>query len=95
MIVGRVFAWLVLALAGFALVQDAIGYFASGRFSFAPLGQFWYSLHPFSLNLVQAVVERRIHPFLWDPILISILQLPAFAAIAIVGLVFAWMFRKR
>jgi hypothetical protein len=35
---------------------------------------------------VQAVVQRYIHPFLWDPIIVTILFCWAFAVLMVVGL---------
>ena len=52
-----------------------------------PLGALWYSLNPASLNLVQAVVERYIWEPLWDPILLSVLQVPAALVFGVLGLV--------
>jgi len=34
---------------------------------------------------VQAVVQRYIHPFLWDPIIVSILLCWAFAVLMVLG----------
>ena len=76
-------------VAGFAVLFFVdLGARADGAsFSFTPLGQFWYSLDPGSLNLTQAVVERYIWPVLWDPVLITVLQWPAALVFAVPGLV--------
>ena len=50
------------------------------------LGQLWFDLYRSSLNLVQAVVQRYIHPFLWDPIIVTILLWWAFAVLMVLGL---------
>jgi len=45
----------------------------------------WFDLDRSSLNLVQAVVQRYIHPFLWDPIIVTILLCWAFAVLLVLG----------
>jgi len=51
-----------------------------------PLGALWYDLHPASLNLVQAVIERYVWEPLWDPVLLSVLRLPAALVFGVLGL---------
>ena len=49
----------------------------------------WRGIRSFSrssLNLVQAVVQRYISPFLWDPIIVTILLWWAFAVLMVLGL---------
>jgi hypothetical protein len=59
------------------------------------LGQLWYELNRSSLNLVQAVIQRYIHPFLWDSIIVTILLSWAFAVLMILGVLLLAVFRKR
>ncbi len=81
--------WLLVlaavAVAGWELLapNPAVGY------DLRPAGELWYLLAPGSLNLLQAVVERYIWPPLWDPGVISILQLPALVVFAVPGLALA------
>lgn len=49
-----------------------------------PLGEVWYQLDAGSLNLSQAVIERYVWPPLWDPGVITLLQVPA--ALLLAGL---------
>ena len=93
--IGRWLAWCLLAL-GLALAgRDIYLFLETGARSMTALGQLWYSLHPGSLNLVQAVIERYVHPFLWDPIIFSILRLPAWLVFLAPGLVLLFVFRRR
>jgi hypothetical protein len=95
MIVGRVIGW-VLLLAGLAvLVRDVIGWYDTGVFAPIVLGQLWFDLSPGSLNLVQAVIQRYIHPALWDPAITSILFLWAWTVFVVLGLVLLLAFRRR
>ncbi|EWY42607.1 hypothetical protein N825_01635 [Skermanella stibiiresistens SB22] len=50
-------------------------------------GELWYGLHPGSLNLTQAVVQRYLSPSLWDPALVTILLWPAALVLAVPGIV--------
>src|SRR6266566_3920224 len=95
MIVGRLIGWIVF-LAGVArLVWDLLVWIKTGRWAPIALGQLWYELDRSSLNLIQAVVQRYIHPFLWDPIIVSILLCWAFAVLMVLGLLILAVFRKR
>ncbi len=78
---------LLFLVAGFAVFFVDLGAMIDGApFSFMPLGRLWYALGPGSLNLTQAVVERYIWPPLWDPVLITVLQWPAAAVLAVPGM---------
>ncbi len=78
---------LLFLVAGFAVFFVDLGAMTDGApFSFMPLGRLWYALDPGSLNLTQAVVERYIWPPLWDPVLITVLQWPAAAVLAVPGM---------
>lgn len=88
---GRAVA-LLLALSGLWLLgADAVRTVANGALSLKPLGQVWYEIDAASLNLAQAVVERYLFPELWDPVITTFLNWPAwvlpFALAAILALV--------
>lgn len=84
--IGRLIGWIIF-LAGFSvLVRDALVWIDTRQWAPIPLGQLWFDLNRSSLNLVQAVVQRYIHPYLWDPIIITILLCWAFAVLMVLGL---------
>src|SRR6201984_2027893 len=84
--VARLIGW-ILFLAGLAvLARDAFVWIETKHWAPIALGQLWYDLSPSSLNLVQAVVQRYIHPFLWDPIIVTILLWWGFAVLMVLGL---------
>jgi hypothetical protein len=95
MIVGRVIGWIVLLAGGAVLVRDLLVWIDTKHWAPIALGKLWYDLNRSSLNLVQAVVQRYIHPFLWDPIIVSILLSWAFAVLMVLGALFLVLFRKR
>ena len=77
--------WLML-LAVVALVYDGTRILADdGRLVFTSLGEHWYSIDPASLNTAQAGIERHVAPFLWDPIISTILLTPAWIVAGILG----------
>jgi len=95
MIVGRVIGWIILLAGGAVLVRDLLVWIDTKHWAPVALGQLWYQLNRSSLNLVQAVVQRYIHPFLWDPIIVSILLSWAFAMLMILGVLLLVLFRRR
>jgi hypothetical protein len=68
------------------LVRDVLVWFDTKQWAPIALGQLWFDLNRSSLNLVQAVVQRYIHPFLWDPIIVTLLLCWAFAVLMVLGL---------
>lgn len=86
--------WL-LAGAFVAFIVDGTKSIAASQIVVTPLGQAWFNLHPASLNLLQAVVERYLFTFLWDPVLVNILLMPGWAVLALLGAGLAHLGRKR
>ncbi len=78
-------ALILAALA--ALVYDLGGFAPPSDQKLSPLGQLWFQLHPGSLNMLQAGVERNIDPDLWHDRIFPILELPAVFVLALPGLV--------
>jgi len=95
MIVGRVIGWIALLAGGAVFVRDLLVWVDTKHWAPIALGQLWYQLNRSSLNLVQAVTQRYIHPFLWDPIIVSILLSWAFAVLMVLGVLLLVVFRRR
>lgn len=55
-----------LGIAGYEFAMFG----ALGRYEPTTIGRLWFDLHVGSLNLVQAIVQRYIHPSLWDPVVV-------------------------
>jgi hypothetical protein len=80
-------AGLVIFGASFiTLVSDGIRTLAANHFVLTPLGQTWYDFDRRSLALVQGMVERYVHPYIWDPVLQTVLSWPTFAVGGVVGI---------
>jgi hypothetical protein len=70
-LVGLVF----LALGGVVLVADVLRAGGEG-FRLTALGEWWFWLHPDSLQVLQPAIERHISPALWDPGVQTLLEWP-------------------
>lgn len=73
-IVGIGLALLSAAALVFDVANELSG---AGLFGFVSLGDLWARMDGASLNLVQAIVQRYLLPALWDPMLVTVLLLPA------------------
>lgn len=83
MSIRRLLGFGFVGLAVLALGNDLV---TSGMSGFTSLGDAWGTLNAPSLNLVQAVLQRYIHPAVWDPVLVTVLLLPAWLVLAVPGL---------
>jgi hypothetical protein len=94
-LIARLIGYFVAAVALVALGSDLLAWFASGKFGLGLIGQHWYALHQGSLNLSQAVVQRYIHPAIWDPGIVAILRLPTVAVFGVLGVGLIWLGRRK
>jgi predicted membrane protein len=93
--IGRLIGWIIFLAGASVLVRDVLVWIDTKRWAPISLGQLWYDLNRSSLNLVQAVVQRYIHPFLWDPIIVTVLLWWAFAVLMVLGLVILVLSSRR
>ena len=91
----RLIGWIIFLAGVSVLVRDVLVWIDPKRWAPMALGQLWYDLNRSSLNFVQAVVQRYIHPFLWDPIIVSILLSWAFAVLMLLAALLLVLFRRR
>ena len=94
-IVLGVIGWLLVAGAAVMAVREAVMWAQSGEWTPIAAGQLWFDLHKDSLQLVQPAIERYILPALWDPVILTVLQWPAWAVLGLPGLVLAWLADRR
>ncbi|MCT4655467.1 MAG: hypothetical protein N4A65_06635 [Cohaesibacter sp.] len=83
------------ALALLALVLDGVRSIAADAVIIKSLGETWFQLDNASLNLAQAVIQRNLHPLIWDPAMQWLLTLPAWLIAGLVGLLLIFLGRKR
>lgn len=84
-----------LALAVITAVLDVTRTIADSAVVITPLGKEWYQFSPSGLNNAQALVQRHIHPLLWDPIIINILLLPSWMVFAVFAALLLWCGKVR
>ena len=73
--------------AGASLIYDLGGFKARGDGELSQLGALWFQLHPGSLNLLQAGIERNIDPDIWQDRIVPFLEFPAVFALMLPGLI--------
>ena len=66
-----------------------------GATEFTSLAKHWADLSPQTLAAAQKAVETRAHPLVWDPVIRSVLDLPAWASLGAIGAVALWLGRPR
>lgn len=76
-----------LAVAVVMAVLDATRSVASSALVTTPLGRSWQAVSPDTLAATQKFIETTLHPLLWDPVALAILQLPGFVAFGLLALI--------
>lgn len=90
-LVGLVF----MAVAVVAAISDGTKSIAQSAYVATPIGQVWFDVSPESLNTAQAAIQRHVLPFLWDPVLQTVLTWPVWAVALPLGLLFLWLGSRR
>lgn len=85
--------WL-LAGALVAVVVDGAQSIASAEVRWTPIAGLWQHVSPASLEAARLAVERSAPDWVWDPVLASILWLPAFAVFVALGALLLWVGQK-
>jgi len=95
----RLIGSLFLALMLIMIVMDGAKVLSSNELIFTPLGQIWFELDralgTLTLNTLQAIIQRYVHPIVWDPVVVSVLGTPAWLIAAILGVLFLYFGRTR
>ena len=91
----RMLSVVFLVLAVILLVIDVTRSIADSAIVLTPLGQVWFDWSPDTLNLSQAVVQRYLHPYVWDPIIQSVLLAPGWSIFGILAVLFSMASRRR
>lgn len=94
MFLGRWIGWVLVALSLMALGGDALNWLESGQARFGELGAFWYQLDAGSLTLLQALMQRYLPAYIWDPDMTGLLHQPGAIVLAAIGVAAIWLFRK-
>ena len=96
MIVCRIFGWiLVLAALGALAYEVMAAVNSQGGWRTLTLGEMWFRLHSPSLNGAQAGIQRYVAPWLWEPVITTVLLWPGWLVFGIPGLLATVFCRKR
>lgn len=91
----RVFAYLLLAAAFAVLVIDATRFIESDKLVLTPLAQAGVVLVSMTPGAIESFVEVHVPAFLWDPVCLWVLRLPAFLVLAAIALALFRLARPR
>ncbi|MCI0366298.1 MAG: hypothetical protein L0219_20745 [Phycisphaerales bacterium] len=82
---GAILGWVLLfGGVAFLLSELAVAYM-TGSYRMISAGEIWFDLDVASLNLAQAIIQRYIHPILWDPIIAGVLRWPVWSLLGGLG----------
>ena len=59
------------------------------------LGEIWYKIDSQSLSVSQAGIQRYVAPWLWEPVITTILFMPAWVVFGAPSLLLLWVGRKK
>ncbi len=77
---------LLIGAALWPAAREALA-LAAGQHAFIPLGQLWFEIDPPSLNMAQAGIQRHVAPWLWEDVIQTVLEQPAWPVLGCLGLV--------
>ncbi|MEC8622263.1 MAG: hypothetical protein VXY05_04015 [Pseudomonadota bacterium] len=87
MLIIRLIGWIFVLAALIVLLIELRFWLSSGEWELIPIGQLWYQLHAESLNIAQAIIQRYLHPSVWDPWIVAILLTPGWPTFSTIGAV--------
>jgi hypothetical protein len=90
----RLLGLCLLATAFVTLLGDVTRSVAGAKLYITPLGETLMALAPGKLALARAFVEGRVHPYIWDPVLVDLMRLPVWLAVGAIGCLAIWLGRK-
>jgi hypothetical protein len=91
----RLFGWALFFVGLGLLVHDVIVSVVDGRAHFWVLGELVFKVAPGALNLAQAIIQRYIHPKLWDPVIQTMLLWWAAPVFLVPGIALAVLCRRK
>jgi hypothetical protein len=91
----RFFGVLILALAFILFIYDGARSIADNSIRIYKLGDLWSSVHQNSLLLLQPAIERHVAEWLWNPVILTILEQPSWLVLGIIGILLMLLGRKK
>lgn len=84
-IVFQLIGLILTGIAVFLLGSDLFALYKTGAFQPVDTGSLWFSIHKDSLQLAEPAIARYLHPWLWHPLITTMLLWPAFVVIGAPG----------
>ena len=91
----RSLGWWILAAGFVFFVYDGTKSIAGDHLFFTKLSDVWNALSATSLLRLRPAVEQQVGQWLWDPVIVSVLDAPAWLVFATLGAVLMLLGRKR
>ncbi|MGE0699435.1 MAG: hypothetical protein AB7O57_10095 [Hyphomicrobiaceae bacterium] len=92
----RIIARPLLIAAVVALAYDGTRTMAGGSGTVVTsLGEHWTHFAPASLEWLKALLTAKVHPLAWEVAARPVLRLPAWLVAGVLGLLLAWLGRRR
>ncbi|WP_281018871.1 MULTISPECIES: hypothetical protein [unclassified Minwuia] len=95
MILLRIIGYLLLFLAIAALGAEILMSVQAGEWVSLAVGDVWAQIDRESIGLVQVGLERYVHPYLFDPVLLTILLWPSWLVAGVPALLILLLARRR
>jgi len=95
MIIFRLIGLIFIAGALMVLGADGIQTLEAGEVKIRSLGELWGLLHQTSLDATMAMATESLPGFLVDPVFTSLLTFPSWAVLGVIGILIAFLFRRR
>ena len=80
MIIGRLLGWLFLTVALMASAAELAAYVDANAYSMLSMGDLWRDIHPGTFSSARVWIEHEEYldaPWLWDPLVVTLLNVPA------------------
>lgn len=91
----RAISLVCLAVALVAGVLDVTRSIADSSLVLTPLYVDWGRFNPESLVGLRTMVEQSLHPFLWDPVLVTVFKSPTWIIFGFLSILFGLLARRR
>jgi hypothetical protein len=91
----RTLGLLLLAAAFIFLVYDGTRSIAANQLVYSKVDEVWSLVHASSLQQLQPWIEQHGPPWLWDPVVATILDAPAVVILGLAGAILILLGRRK
>ena len=98
MIIGRLLGWLFLTVAIMAGAAELAAYVDANAYRILSIGDLWRDIHPGTFSSVRVWIEHEEYldaPWLWDPIVVMLLNVFAWPLFCASGAALLYLCRHR